>query len=112
MSFLLDSGLKFLVADLQVSLDDNVGEILVGHENKDEKAIQKALEDYDKNCRLFNMGLQMIIDGNLKEWDWKWLAERGNLCERDWEWFGERLREAGVSKEEFDKKWKLTYSHS
>ena len=46
-----------------------------------------------------------MIEESLDDWDWKWAAEGGHLCRRDWEWFGEDLKKAGVSKEEYDKKW-------
>lgn len=98
------SWMEFIVHDLDIYVDEAVGEILVAHKNNDEAAINKALESYHRSRRLVSLGWEMVMEG-LKEWDWKWAADSGNLCDKDWEWFKEDLEKAKINKEEFYKKW-------
>lgn len=82
-----------------------VGGILVAHDKKDEKGIKDALVEYERIDKLIDHGMIQLEAGQ-KDWSWKWLADTGNLCDRDWVWFKDDLEKAGVSKAEFDKKWK------
>ena len=99
------SWLEFIVADLDICVDDAVGEILEAHKNNNEEAINKALESYHKYRRRVKLGWEMIMDGR-KDWDWKWAAKGGHLCDRDWEWFAKDLKKAKISRKEYNKKWK------
>jgi len=103
------SWLEFVVHDIDICVDEAVGEILEAHKKNDEEAINKAVEDYHKSRRMVYLGQEMLMCG-LKEWSWQWAADEGQLCERDWEWFAEDLKKAGVNKEAYDKKWNVTES--
>lgn len=108
MSFLGGSILGFRIMDLEIYRDEAVGDILLGHDHKSDKEVEKAFKEYERYRRLVEMGYEMLFDGKLEEWDWHWLADGGHLCDRDWydDWFKKDLEKAGVSKEEYDKKWK------
>lgn len=106
MGYLIDNGLRMTIGmSLEISLDEEVGKIVVAAEKGDMAGVQEHYLEYQKCNRLVDLGYEMLLDGGLKEWDWKWAADTGRLCDMDWEWFKEDLEEAKVSREEFDKKW-------
>ena len=107
MGYLIDSSLKITLGmAIELDVDDEVGEIVMAAERGDMAGVQKHYEEYQKMERLRNLGYEMLIDGKLKDWDWKWAADGGHLCDMDWEWFKDDLEKAKVSREEYDKKWK------
>ena len=103
----IDSFLKFQVYDLGIHRDEAVSGIVIAHEKKDDDGVKKSYKDYQLYDRMIQIG-ESMIDGGLENWDWKWVANEGHLCDMDWkeEWFKDNLEKAGVSKEEYDKKWK------
>lgn len=98
--------LRFMVDDLHISLDDAFYGALDAQKEGNEKGVKELTLEYEKTREMIRMGTQMI-EAELDDWDWKWLAEGGHLCQMDWVWFGDTLEKAGISKEEYDKKWKV-----
>ena len=108
MGYLIDSGLKMtLEMSIEIDMEEEVDAIVISAECGDMDGVKKHYEEYQKMNRLRTLGYEMLIDGGLKEWDWQWAADNGHLCDMDWIWFKEDLDKAVVSKEEFDKKWKV-----
>ena len=107
MPYLIDNGLKFTIVDLEIFRSEALGGMVYAHDEKDDETFKKCFKEYERIDRLITMGYEMLIEGKLKEWDWKWLADGGRLCRRDWyeDWFKKDLEKDGVSKEEYDKKW-------
>ena len=104
--FKCDTDLKFMLALLDTERNTAVGNILAGHKNKDEKAIEAAFEEYTKLDRLIDLGLKLLVDANLKEFNWKYLACHGWPCIKDFEWFKKELDSEGVFKNDYHKNWK------
>lgn len=107
MAFYIDSSLKFLIADLEVYRDESVGEILVGYDEKNDEKVQSGFKNYRKYDRLISLGLEMLIDGQLEEWDWKYAADYGWLCEMDFEedWCKKDLEKVGITKKDYLENW-------
>jgi hypothetical protein len=103
---IIDNTLKLLITDMEISRDEAVSGMLSGHYHEKYDKIQECFKQYEKYDRLVRLGYQMLLDGNLEDWDWKWAADTGYLCDMDWEWFKEDLEKAGINREEFEKKWK------
>ena len=98
--------LSFMVHEIRLCIDDAFYGALDARKENNEEKVKELMDLYERNQRLLHLGIEMIEE-SLEDFDWKWAAEGGHLCVRDWEWFGDRLKEAGVSKEEYDKKWKV-----
>ena len=96
--------LNFVMHDLGITVDECVQRMFVHHQEKHEDDFQKAFKDYELYSQKYRIGERMA-GANLENWDWKWAADTGNLSENDWKEFGDEIIAAGVSKEEFDKKW-------
>jgi hypothetical protein len=108
MGYVINNGLRFTIGmSLEISLDEEVGEIVMAAEKGDLVGVREHYLEYQKMNRLVDLGYEMLLDGGLEEWDWQWASDTGHLCEMDWEWFKEDLERAKVSKEEHDKKWKV-----
>jgi len=105
MACVIDDDLKMMIQmQLMLELEDTVYNMLDACKKGEEEATNKYLEEYNKLNRLIELGYEMIIDGKLKKWDWKWLYEGGKLSQMDWLWFGKDLKESGLSEEEYYKK--------
>ena len=108
MGYVVDSGLKITLGmAIELDVDDEVGEIVLAAEKGDLVGVRKHYDEYQKMSRLSNLGYEMLIDGGLKECDWQRAADGGHLCDMDWEWFKADLERAKVSREEYNKKWKV-----
>lgn len=77
-------------------MNEAVGGMLAGFDKKDDKEIEKCMEEYSKNERVVRLGMQMMLDGKLQEWDWQYAESRGWLCEKDFEWFKAELDAEGI----------------
>jgi len=107
MGYLLDNELKMTISMcLEMNLDDEVGEMLMAHERGDDDGVKEHYQKYLEANRLVDLGYEMLIDGKLEKWDWQWLADGGHLCDMDWVWFKDWLEKDGVSREEYNLKWK------
>ena len=64
-------------------------------------------KEYGKLRRLISLGMDQIIEGKLKNWDWKFMAKKGWLCEHDFEpdRFKGQLEKEGITKEDYCKNW-------
>ena len=104
--FKCDTDLKFTLAMLDTERSNAVGGILVGHNNKNDDEVNKAFEEYNKFDRLMGLGLKLLVDVGLKEFDWKYAAAHGWLCEKDFEWFNDELTNEGIFKNDYLANWK------
>jgi len=94
---LIDSDLKMdLFMGLSISLEEYVSMIASA---KSQKKRDKLYREYEKCQRLYNIGLKMLIDGNLTAWDWKFADDAGWLCNLDFEWFKIELKKKGIKNE-------------
>ena len=103
---IINNNLKFTIEDIELSQNEAIGGMLVGHDEKDDEKFQKAFHEYEKYDRLLQLGYEMLIDGKLDDWDWKWAVKLGYLCEMDFEWFELDLKKAEINKEEYYEQWK------
>jgi hypothetical protein len=101
MSYLIDNSLKFLIQDLEIYDGEYVGGIMDGHDRNDNQKVKENFEDWEINRRMISLGYQMLIDGKLEEWDWKWAAKNGKLCDMDFEWFKREFEKEGITKEKY-----------
>lgn len=100
--------LNFQMTEIWLNIEESVCHMVQCHDKKDEEGFKKAFEEFKKHSQSYLIGEKMR-DHNLEEWDWKWAAETGHLCNYDWILFGDEIIKAGVSKEEYDKKWKTSH---
>lgn len=105
--YLIDSSLKFILADLDLSEHEAVCGIVQAHRDNNDSKVNESYDQYLKIRRLISIGEEMLIDMKLEHWDWQKAADEGYLCEMDWIWFKDKLEEAKVNKEEYDKKWRI-----
>ena len=106
MTKLYDTWLMFQIHDTEISRDEALGGILVAHDKGDEAMLKKEVDEYWKMDRAVQLGYEMLLVGELSEWDWVWAAKNGHLCQKDFEWFAEDLAKSGVkSYEDFMENW-------
>jgi len=88
--------LMFQINDMEVSRHEAFGGVLVAADKWDKDALKKAEDEYWKTDRAVQLGYEMLLIGELAEWDWIWAAKNGHLGKKDFEWFGEDLAKVGV----------------
>jgi len=98
VSFYIDTNLKFLLADLYVSKEVSISGIVNGAEKNDMGEVKKEYLNYMKKDRLYELGLVMLLDGKLTDWDWKWASDNGHLCNKDFEWYKEDLEKHNIKR--------------
>jgi hypothetical protein len=98
--------LMFQIHDMELSQDDAFYNALKAARENNEEAIRKAEDNYHKAGRLAQLGYEMLLVGDLSDWDWTWAARSGHLCKKDFEWFAEELAKVGViSYEDYITNW-------
>ena len=97
--------LELQIHEIDLCLDEAVIGMVIAHEAKDDKKFKEEYLEYDKNRSMLKMGYSMAEHG-VEIWDWKWVAETGHCCDQDWMWFEEEFVKAGITREEYNKKWK------
>ena len=91
--------------EICLNINDAVFNMAEAYGRGNQEEMDKARDEYFKRDQLLDKAILHIENGK-HDWDWQWLADDGHLCDHDWIWFKEDLEKAGVSREEFDKKWK------